>query len=46
MLLGVRKKVFTIRAVKHWHRLPREVVDAPPLEMVKVRLDGALSSLI
>jgi len=25
--LGVRKKVFTIRAVRCWHRLPGEVVD-------------------
>jgi len=36
-----RKKYFTIRVVKHWHRLPREVVDAPYLETFKVRLDGA-----
>jgi len=32
--------------VKHWYRFPREVVDAPSLETFKVRLDGALSSLI
>jgi len=32
--------------VKHWHRFPREVVDAPSLETFKVRLDGALSNLI
>ena len=32
--------------VKHWHRLPSEVVDALSLEMLKVRLDGALSNLI
>ncbi|KAK4829988.1 hypothetical protein QYF61_008158 [Mycteria americana] len=35
-----------MRVVKHWHRLPREVVDAPSLETFKVRLDGALSNLI
>jgi len=32
--------------VRHWTRLPREVVDAPSLETLKVRLDGALSNLI
>jgi len=32
--------------VKHWHRLPGEVVDAPSLETFKVRLDGVLSNLI
>jgi len=44
--LDIRKKFFTIRPVKHWHRLPREVVDAPSLETFKARLDGALNSLI
>jgi len=31
--------------VKHWSRLPREVVDVPSLETFKARLDGALSNL-
>ncbi|KAK4830157.1 hypothetical protein QYF61_008668 [Mycteria americana] len=44
--LDLRKKLFTMRVVRHWHRLPREVVDAPSLETFKVRLDGALSNLI
>ncbi|KFW65607.1 hypothetical protein AS28_14964, partial [Pygoscelis adeliae] len=44
--LDIRKKFFTLRVVKHWHRLPREVVDAPSLETFKVRLDRALSNLI
>ena len=35
-----------IRAWGQWHRLPREVVDSPSLEVFKVRLDGALSYLI
>ncbi|KFP22022.1 hypothetical protein Z169_05766, partial [Egretta garzetta] len=39
-------KFFTMRVVKHWNRLPREVVEAPSLETFKARLDGALSSLI
>ncbi|KFV48759.1 hypothetical protein N341_00329, partial [Tyto alba] len=43
--LVIRKKFFTMRVVKHWNRLPREAVDAPSLEVFKVRLDGALSNL-
>ncbi|KFZ62826.1 hypothetical protein N321_02181, partial [Antrostomus carolinensis] len=44
--LDIRKKFFTMRVVKHWNRLPREVVDVPSLETFKVRLDGALSNLV
>ncbi|KFQ48088.1 hypothetical protein N334_02748, partial [Pelecanus crispus] len=44
--LDSRKKFFTMKVVKHWNRFPREVVDAPSLETLKVRLDRALSSLI
>jgi len=42
----MRKNFFTMRVVKHWSMLPREVVEAPCLETFKVRLDGALSNLV
>jgi len=42
----MRKKLFTMRVVKHWNRLPRGAVDDPSLEVFKTRLDGALSNLI
>jgi len=44
--LDIRKKFFTMRVVKHWHRLPREVEEALSLETLKARLDRALSNLI
>ncbi|KFP16514.1 hypothetical protein Z169_09168, partial [Egretta garzetta] len=44
--LDIRKKFFTMRVVKHWNRLPREVVEAPSLEAFKARLDRALSNLM
>ncbi|PKU34236.1 hypothetical protein llap_15459 [Limosa lapponica baueri] len=44
--LGIRKKFFPVRAVRHRNRLPREVVDAPSLEVFKARLDGDLSNLV
>ncbi|KFQ68154.1 hypothetical protein N335_07274, partial [Phaethon lepturus] len=43
--LDIKKKFLTMRVVKRWSRLPREVVDAPSLAAFQVRLDGALSSL-
>ncbi|KFP10407.1 hypothetical protein Z169_11841, partial [Egretta garzetta] len=44
--LDIRRKFFTMRVVKHWNRLPREVVEAASLEAFKTRLNGALSNLI
>jgi len=44
--LAIRKKFFTMRLLRHWHRFAREMVNAPFLETLKARLDGALSNLI
>ena len=44
--LDIRTKLFTQMVVTYWNRLLKEVVDAPSLETLKARLDGALSNLI
>ena len=44
--MDIRKKFFAIRVVRHWHRLPRDVLDAPSLVALEVRLDRTLSTLI
>ena len=44
--LYIRRKFFTQRVVTHWNRLPKEVVDAPSLEVFKARLNVALGSLV
>mgnify|MGYP001857335701 CR=1 FL=1 len=44
--MDIKRKFFTVRVVKYWNRLSRDVVDAPSLETLKVRVDGALSNLI
>ncbi len=43
--LDVRGEFFTERAVRHWYRLPREVMDTPSLEVFNATLDGAQGSL-
>jgi len=42
----IRKKFFTVRAMRHGDRLPSEIVDVPSLEAFRARLDGAVSNLV
>jgi len=44
--LDIRMKFCTVRVVRYWNRLSREVVNAPTLKAFKARLDIALSNLV
>ena len=44
--LEIRKSFFSEGVVRHWHRMPREVVASPSLEVFKKHGDVALMDVV
>jgi len=44
--LDIGKKFFTERVVRHWTRLPRDMVESPSLEGFKNHVDVALQDMV
>jgi len=44
--LDIRKNFFAERVVRHWNRLPREVIEFRSLEVFRKRIDKALQHMV
>ena len=44
--MDIRKNIFTERVVKHWKRLPRDMVELPSPEVFKKRIDAVFRDMV
>ena len=44
--MDIRINLFSVRVMRHWSRLPREVVESLPLEAFKSHVDAALKDTV
>ena len=44
--MNIRKNFFSERAVRHWNRLPKELVESLSLEVFKISEDMALWDMV
>ncbi|KGL74969.1 hypothetical protein N309_01295, partial [Tinamus guttatus] len=44
--LDIRKNFYTGKVVKHWNRLPRQVMESPSLAVFKKQVDETVRDMV